>query len=105
MLTSEIQSCAAQMHRIAVQRNERCHFVPTGSDSSLVLCCRNNKMAQLVRNLLDSYHDIMNNKSGGLTLWKWRLHMYVTRRECRLITDVLCHEDGSSRFFRNVIIP
>ena len=70
MLTSETQNCAVQTHRIAVQRNERCHFVPTGSDSSLVLCCRNSKMAQLVRNLLDGYHDIMNNQSGGLILWR-----------------------------------
>jgi len=27
-------------------------------------------MAQLVRNLLDGYHDIMNNQSGGLILWR-----------------------------------
>ena len=70
MLTFETHSCAVQMHRIAARRNERYNFVPTGSDSSLVLCCRNIKMAQLVRNLLDGYHDIMNNKSGGLTLWR-----------------------------------
>ena len=69
MLTSETQRCAVQMHRIAVRRSKRCHFVPAGSDSFLVLCCRNSKMAQLVRNLLDGYHDIMDNKSGGLTLW------------------------------------
>jgi hypothetical protein len=33
----------------------------------MVLCCRNSKMAQLVRTVLDGYHDIMDNKSGGLT--------------------------------------
>jgi len=27
-------------------------------------------MAQLVLNLLDDYHDFMDNKSGGLTHWR-----------------------------------
>jgi len=27
-------------------------------------------MAQLMRNMLDGYDDIMKNKSGGLTLWR-----------------------------------
>jgi hypothetical protein len=59
-------------------------------------------MAQLVRNVLDGYKDIMDNKSGGLTLRRGDGLRYWW--EGRLITDVLCHEDGGSRFPRNVII-
>jgi hypothetical protein len=55
-------------------------------------------MAQLVRNMLDGYDDIMINKSGWLTLWRRRLHMCGTRRDGKLIRDVLCHEDGGSSF-------
>jgi hypothetical protein len=96
MLTFDTQSCV-------VRHNDRCHFVVTGSASSLVLCCRNSKMAQLVRIFLDGYHDIMDNKSGGLTL-EMRLRMRSTGRDGRLITYVLCPEDGGSRLSRNVII-
>jgi hypothetical protein len=59
-------------------------------------------MAQLVRNVLDGYHDIMDNKSGGLTLRRGDGLRYG--REGRLITDVPCHEDGDSKFSRNVIM-
>jgi hypothetical protein len=60
MLRYDKQSCV-------VQHNDRCHFVLIGSASYLVLCCRNCKMAQLVRTVLDAYYDLMENKSGWLT--------------------------------------
>ena len=36
-------------------------------------------MAQLVRTLIDGYHDIMDNKSGGLTLWRYNCTFVVPK--------------------------